>query len=101
MSLRMLTTNLDFPRCQPREGIDGTAVSPQFDIEAWPNISGRTHHADGLPRGNPLPDACIDSSQAGKQGMISLAVGDDQELPIIAKFPCKRYLAIKWRDNLS
>ena len=61
------------------------AITAQFQIKNRPCSRRAAHDADRFAGHDRLPDNTVNAGKPGKKAMISLAVFNDQELPVTAE----------------
>lgn len=73
-------------------------LTAQFQVQPGIALRRRTHGPNRFTGQNPLPDAAVNSPQTGQEGMISLAMFDDQYKPIASEGACEKDAPVIWRN---
>src|SRR5579883_1637499 len=94
------STYLFITGCQPRHRVDRLAVMAQLQIKTGLVFALR-HRADRLAGHQPLSDGAIDPLQPRQKRMISVAMFNDQDLPIAPERPGEKHAAVEGRDDLA
>src|SRR5687767_5411953 len=75
---------------QPGLRVYRLTLSAQFQIQSGVALRRRAHGADRFSGQHPLPNAAVDATQSGQEGMISLAVFDDQYKAVASEWSRKK-----------